>query len=119
LKEVGIEVEPLPRFNRRAYPDPVERAAARKAHQQALRDRRKRVLKLARGHATKVAAYDIRHGFCQRLLEAGANHLAVAELMGHSSGRMVAETYSHMNRASGHLRDALKRADGGVSAEST
>ena len=116
LKELGIAVEPLPRFDRRKYQDARALAAARKAHQDALRDRRKRILKLARGHGTKLAAYDLRHGFCQRMLESGANHLAVAELMGHSSGKMVAETYSHMNRANAHLKDVLKKADAGVSA---
>lgn len=115
LKELGIHVEPLPRFNRRKFSDPKQLAAARKAHQAALRDRRKRILKLAREHGAKVAAYDLRHGFCQRMLESGVGHLAVAELMGHSTGRQVAETYSHMNKSTGHLREALKKADGGVS----
>ena len=58
------------------------------------------------------AAYDLRHGFCQRLLEGGVNHLAVAELMGHANGQMVASVYSHMNRASAHLKEALKKAAG-------
>lgn len=110
LKELGMEVEPLPRFNRRKYSNPAELTAAKKAHQQALVDRRKRILKLAREHGTKLAAYDLRHGFAQRMLESGANHLAVAELMGHSNGRMVAETYSHMNKATEHLREALRKA---------
>ncbi len=116
LKELGIAIEPLPRFNRRDYQGSTQLAAARKAHQQALRDRRKRILKLARQHGTKLAAYDLRHGFCQRLLESGANHLAVAELMGHSSGRMVSETYSHMNRANTHLKELLRKASGDASA---
>jgi integrase len=54
------------------------------------------------------------HIEARRMLESGANHLAVAELMGHSSGRMVAETYSHMNRANAHLKDALRKASGGA-----
>ena len=116
LKTLGIEVEPLPRFNRHQYADRVLLGTARKKHQQNLRDRRKRILKLARQHGTKFAAYDLRHGFCQRMLESGANHLAVAELMGHSSGRMVAETYSHMNRANSHLKEALRKASAGASA---
>jgi hypothetical protein len=45
------------------------------------------------------------------MLESGANHLAVAELLGHSTGRMVAENYSHVNRANAHLKDALKKAE--------
>jgi len=111
LKEEGIAIPPLPRFNRRAYADKAALAAARKEHQQKLRERRKQILRLARQHGRKVALYDARHGFAQRMLESGANHLAVAELMGHSTGRMVAETYSHMNRATEHLKDTLRKAD--------
>jgi integrase/recombinase XerC len=58
----------------------------------------------------KYAAYSIRHGFCQRMLENGVDHLTVAALMGHANGRMVAETYSHMNRADDHLQNALTKA---------
>jgi integrase len=115
LKELGIEVKPLSRFDHRRYADPAQLAAARKVHKLALRDRRKRILKLARQHGTKLSAYDLRHSFCQRLLENGVGHLAVAELMGHTTGRQVAETYSHMNRATEHLREALRRADAGAS----
>src|SRR5262249_55622400 len=110
-----IEVEPIPRFNWRNY-KPEELATARAAHQQAIRDRRKRILKLAREHGSKVACYDLRHGFCQRLLESGANHLAVAELMGHSTGRMVSETYSHMNRATSYRAKGWLIGSGPVEA---
>jgi len=111
LEEQGIAIPPLPRFNRRAYADKAALAAARKKHKQKLRERRKAILKLARQHGKKVALYDSRHGFAQRMLESGANHLAVAELMGHSTGRMVAETYNRMNRATDHLKDTLRKAD--------
>jgi integrase len=111
LKEQGITIPPLPRFNRRRYDDKAALAAARKEHQQKLRERRKQILKLARQHGRKFALYDARHGFAQRMLESGANHLSVAELMGHTNGRMVAETYSHMNRATVHLKETLRRAD--------
>ena len=111
LKELGVVVEPLPRFKRQGYSDPKELAVAKKVHQQALRDRRKQILKLAREHGTKLTAYDLRHGFCQRMLESGVNHLAVAELMGHSNGRMVAETYSHMNKANDYLRQQLLKGE--------
>ena len=116
LKEAGIEIPPLPCFNRRKFTDKKELAAARKEHQKKLRERRKQILTLARQHGKKLAAYDLRHDFAQRLLESGTNHLAVAELMGHSTGRMVAETYSHMNKATAHLKEALKKADGDASA---
>jgi len=110
LKEVGIVLPPLPRFNRRDFADKAKLAAARKEHQRKLRERRKEIVKLARQHGKGFAAYDLRHGFCQRLLENGANHLAVAELMGHANGQMVSQVYSHMHRADAHLRDTLKKA---------
>lgn len=112
LKEQGILIPPLPRFNRRAYADKAQLAAARKEHQEKLKERRKEILKLARQHSTTFAAYDIRHGFCQRKLEQGVNHLVVAELMGHATGRRVAETYSHMNAATEHLKKALEEKPG-------
>ncbi len=60
----------------------------------------------------KFALYDARHGFCQRLLEKGVNHMAVAELLGHANGQMVSTVYSHMNRATSHLKEALRKASG-------
>jgi integrase/recombinase XerC len=57
----------------------------------------------------RYAFYDLRHAFCQRLLEAGVGHVAVAELMGHSNAQMVSSVYSHMNRATAHLREALAK----------
>ena len=62
----------------------------------------------------KFAAYDFRHGFCERLLESGADHLTVAELMGHADGKMVATTYSHLGTADRHLTDTLRKAAGGA-----
>jgi integrase len=101
-------VPPLPRFNRRAYADRASLLAARKEHQERLRGRRKEILKLARRHSRKFAAYDLRHGFCQRKLEEGKDHLTVAELMGHANGRQVATTYSHMSKATDHLKSAAE-----------
>lgn len=69
-----------------------------------------RFYRLKKKLGKKYAAYDLRHGFCQRMLENGADHLAVAELMGHSNGQMVAQTYSHMNKADAHLKETLRKA---------
>ena len=60
-----------------------------------------------RALGVKYACYDLRHGFCQDLLESGNNPLAIAELMGHANGRMVSEVYSHMNQANSHLQRVL------------
>lgn len=59
-----------------------------------------------RGKATEFA-YALRHGFATRKLEAGVDHLTVAELMGHANGQMVATVYAHLNKADDHLRRAL------------
>jgi integrase len=112
LRKNGITVPRLPRFDRRAYADKAQLKAAWNEHQKKLRERRKQIYQLARQHGDRWAAYDLRHGFCQRLLENGANHLAVAELLGHSNGTMVSQVYSHMNRATTHLKDTLRKASG-------
>jgi integrase len=69
-----------------------------------------RFKRLKKKLGTQFCAYALRHGFCQRLLEGGSDHLTVAELMGHANGQMVAAVYSHMNRADAHLRRALCRS---------
>ncbi len=71
-----------------------------------------RFFRLKEHLGVKFAAYDFRHGFCQRLLESGADHLTVAALMGHADGKMVASVYSHMGTADDHLRKTLTKADG-------
>lgn len=62
----------------------------------------------------RYALYDCRHAFCQRLLEAGVSLPAVAELMGHANSNMVSSVYSHMGKATAHLKDALRQAGGRV-----
>jgi integrase len=116
LRKAGIPIEPLPRFNHRAFKTKAELAAARIEHQKKLRDRRKQINKLARERGKGYACYDLRHGFCERLLEGGTDHLTVAELLGHADGRMVATTYQHLGKAHGYLKDALKKAAAGGAA---
>ncbi|AMV24245.1 Tyrosine recombinase XerC [Gemmata sp. SH-PL17] len=60
----------------------------------------------------RFCAYEFRHGFTQRLLISGVDHLTVAALLGHADGQMVQKVYSHMDQADAHLRDALKKAEG-------
>jgi integrase len=57
----------------------------------------------------KYCGYSLRHGFCQKMLESGADHLTVAQLMGHANGTMVAQTYQHLGQAHGHLEEALRK----------
>jgi integrase len=71
-----------------------------------------RFQRLKRSKGVAAFAYALRHGFCQRKLEEGHDHLTVAELMGHATGQMVATVYSHMNKADGHLQKALKKTAG-------
>ena len=64
--------------------------AARREQRQKLKERRAEIYRLARLHMRRFACYDLRHGFTQRLLENGANHLPVAEADG-QPGRPRAE----------------------------
>jgi integrase len=116
LKELGILIPPLPRFNRRGHADKVALAEARREQRKKLKERRAEIYRLARLHVKRFGLYDLRHGFAQRLLEGGANPLVVAELMGHSNGTTVATVYQHMNKATAHLKDALRKGAGGGSS---
>ena len=66
-----------------------------------------RFQRLKRAGKCSEFAYGLRHGFAQRKLEAGVDHLTVAELMGHADGAMIAKVYSHLHGAEEHLRKAL------------
>ncbi len=57
------------------------------------------------------ALYDIRHSFCQRMLESGIDHIAAAEILGHRNAIMIAKVYSHMAKAHGHLRSELRKLE--------
>src|SRR5207245_630048 len=67
LKELGVAVPPLPRFNSRHLADKAALGAAREEHRKKLRERRKQVAKLAREHGLDHCLYNARHGFAQRL----------------------------------------------------
>jgi len=56
----------------------------------------------------KKTAYDMRHGFATRKLVQGDDHLAIAELMGHRDGTMLAKVYAHLDRNDAHLKRALE-----------
>jgi integrase len=67
-----------------------------------------RIYRLSKVAGIKKTAYDMRHGFCQRLLERNVNMTVVAELMGHADAQMVSTVYSHMHKATDHLKEALR-----------
>lgn len=57
-----------------------------------------------------LVVYGYRHTFATEALLAG-NHIAtVAELMGHTSTRMVSKVYGHLDQHKKHLSDAVARA---------
>lgn len=55
----------------------------------------------------KLAMVDLRHGFATRKLKAGVGAMALAALMGHADGSMIAKHYSHIHEDADHLRRAL------------
>lgn len=57
----------------------------------------------------RFSPYLFRHGFCQKMLVSGVDHLTVAALLGHADGTMVSKVYSHMDQADAHLREALRK----------
>lgn len=60
----------------------------------------------------RFSPYLFRHGFTQKMLVSGVDHLTVAALLGHADGTMVSKVYSHMDQADEHLRAALRKGNG-------
>jgi integrase len=56
----------------------------------------------------KFACYDLRHGFANRLLVNGIDHVTVAALMGHADGTQVARTYQHIDKRQDYLKKVLE-----------
>jgi integrase len=66
-----------------------------------------RFCRLKKHTGVKHFAYALRHGFANRKLVAGHDHLTVAELMGHADGTMLAKVYQHLDQSDDYLRKAL------------
>ncbi len=57
-----------------------------------------------------VVAYAFRHTFTTDGLEAGVPIATMAELLGHTSTKMISDHYGHLDQRTDHLRDAVRRA---------
>jgi integrase len=77
----------------------------------AIRCRFRRLRKKA-GVAPSIVAYAYRHTFATAGLESGVPLATVAELLGHTSTKMVSEHYGHLDQRADHLRDAARQAAG-------
>lgn len=67
-----------------------------------------RFKRIAKRTGKKFALYDFRHGFCDRMLRAGLDHITVAHLMGHTNAAMVARVYSHIGGNDAYLLAKLR-----------
>lgn len=60
----------------------------------------------------RICAYDFRHTYITRALEAGVPDTHVAALVGHASTAIIHKFYSHVGRNAGILRDAAEKLAG-------
>ena len=110
MREQGIRLEALPRFNKAAFGDqPAELAVARKTQRKKLTERRKALYKLARKHGKKYCLYHFRHSWATRALQRGVDPLTVAILMGHADPSMLAKVYQHLAHDPDFLRQAAMK----------
>lgn len=68
----------------------------------------RRMANLQTRTGVRAISYAFRHSFITRAILAGESIGVVAELVGTSS-EMIARTYSHLDKAKDHLRDAAER----------
>jgi len=59
-----------------------------------------------------VCAYAIRHTFATDAITRGVDLVTISLLMGHADLKMLSRVYQHVQKRSGHMRAALKRAVG-------
>lgn len=54
-----------------------------------------------------ITFYSIRHSFATRKIKEGHSHIALAEIMGHANGNMIAQIYQHVGDDIEHLQKML------------
>ncbi len=66
-----------------------------------------RMYRLSQKLGKRLIMYGSRHGFATRKLLQGKDYLVVASLMGHADGSMIAKIYSHIDKNTDFLKQAL------------
>jgi integrase/recombinase XerC len=67
-----------------------------------------RFWRLSQATERKLCCYSARHGFAQRKLVQGIDHLSLAAVMGHRDGSMLARVYAHLDKDEDHLKRVMR-----------
>jgi integrase len=105
LKAQGLVPPRIPRLRGPARRDPGRRAD----HDRLVADRRRELLRLAKGHGKKYCLYALRHSWATHALSRGVDALTVAILLGHRDPATLAKTYQHLTQDPGYLQEAARR----------
>lgn len=109
LAELGLLPSPIKRLTVEERQHPLRR----KAHQEAMQERRRTIKELAKQHGVKYSLYAIRHSFCTFALAVGRlDAVTVSHLMGHRDTAMISRHYAHLAQRVEFLREAANRAKG-------
>jgi integrase len=84
--------------------------ATRRAHLEAVNERRRQIVTIARRHVPRYSLYTFRHSWCTHALERGIDAVTVATLMGHKDTTMISRHYAHLLQRRDHLRESAKKA---------
>ncbi|CAN5702389.1 hypothetical protein BH23PLA1_BH23PLA1_41280 [soil metagenome] len=112
LQEMGLMPPKLRRLTRPQRSDP----AVRSAHHEAVVERRRQIVAMAKRLAPRYSLYTFRHSWCTHALERGVDAVTVAVLMGHRDTTMISRVYSHLMQRRDHLREAVRKAVPGEDA---
>ena len=112
MKDKGISIPRLPRFNRPRV-EPSELKRARAEHDERVRGRRKEITCLALEHGQKLHLGAFRKSFATEALKNGVDPVTASHLLGHSNTNMLAKVYARLAQDPKYLREAAKRRKGG------